>query len=115
VHTTTTLAHRHAGAAGSGLALLASMLFTAPLVSQEHTHSADDSHGTHFTRPLFAESVSPDTKLRLDYGFRDLEEGGESELELSSSSGSSWPGSPAPPHGCRRGRARLPVGQGTGP
>lgn len=82
MHTTTTRAQRHASTAGIGFALLASVLFTAPLASQEHTHSADDAHDVHFTHPLFAESVSPDTKLRLDYGFRDLGEGGESELEL---------------------------------
>lgn len=41
----------------------------------EHSHEDDDEtheHTLHFSHPLVAESVSPDTKLRLDYGYRDL-------------------------------------------
>lgn len=51
----------------------------------EHTH--DDGHhgGLHFTHPLFAESVSPDRKVRLNYGYFDLT--GQDEQEHSASVG----------------------------
>lgn len=48
-----------------------------PLAAQaqgdEHQHR--DSGGLHFAHPLITESVSPDTKIRLDYRFLDLEGG----------------------------------------
>ncbi len=39
--------------------------------AQEHAE-ADHHEGLHFSHPLIAESVSPDTKVRLDYAFADL-------------------------------------------
>lgn len=52
-------------------------------VAQDHDHDEheDDHHeGLHFSHPLIAESVSPDTKLRLNWGHAAPE--GEDELEL---------------------------------
>lgn len=64
-------------------------LYAAPASAQEdqeqrHDHQDDHSHhhALHFTHPLIAESVSPDTKLRVDYAWQELEEESESELEL---------------------------------
>lgn len=42
----------------------------------------DHGHGLHFSHPMFAESVSPDTKIRLDYGEAWETEGKEAELEV---------------------------------
>ncbi len=39
----------------------------------EHDHGPFDLH---FSHPIVAESPSPDTKVRLDYGFSDLDEDG---------------------------------------
>ena len=39
--------------------------------AQEHAE-ADHHEGLHFSHPLIAESVSPDTKVRIDYDFADL-------------------------------------------
>lgn len=65
------------------LVILATVLPLRTADAQEHAHSHDDSHGIHFTHPMFAESVSPDTKLRLDYGNRGREaEDARSELEV---------------------------------
>lgn len=50
----------------------------------EHSHTGDGHHaGLHFTHPLFAESVSPDRKVRLNYGYFDLPEAGEEEHSAS--------------------------------
>lgn len=43
----------------------------------EHTHKEE----LHFSHPLIAESPSPDTKIRLDYQYRDVDSGGEKEKE----------------------------------
>lgn len=74
---------RHARPRGLMLALLAGLLPLHGLAAQEHDHTHGHGHDLHFTHPLLAESVSPDTKLRLDYSFQELEaEEDESELEL---------------------------------
>lgn len=40
-----------------------------------HTHQEEGHHaGLHFSHPLVSESVSPDTKLRLDFNHRQLNE-----------------------------------------
>lgn len=51
---------------------IASGAFAQDLDHPEHQHE-----GLHFSHPIVSESPSPDTKLRLDYGFKDLGEGGE--------------------------------------
>lgn len=75
----------------SAAALLICLTAAAPLSAQEHDHdherdhAADAGHthdGLHFTHPLFAESVSPDTKLRLDYSFLDLDADDAHEAEM---------------------------------
>lgn len=52
----------------------------------EHDHDRPghqpDEHGLHFAHPLFAESVSPDTKLRMDFALAREDKGSESEIEL---------------------------------
>lgn len=56
-------------------------LATSPSVStaqEDHHHS----HGLHFSHPLFTESVSPDTKLRIDLGKEWESEGNSTETEL---------------------------------
>lgn len=63
-------------------------LAPAPIAAQhDHSDGHDDhdqvhSHdGLHFTHPMFTESVSPDAKVRLDYG-RLNGPGAENEAEL---------------------------------
>ncbi len=68
-------------------ALALTALLPAALAAQEHDHDQEEGHadhghaGLHFTHPLFTESVSPDTKLRLDYG-RLESDPAENEAEL---------------------------------
>ena len=46
------------------------------LFGQEHEHEHDPHEGPiHFAHPLFTESPSPDTKLRVDYLFRQVTSG----------------------------------------
>lgn len=50
--------------------------------SHSHNHDEPGNHtGLHFVHPLFTESISPDTKLRLDYQFQYPGTASESELE----------------------------------
>ncbi len=42
-----------------------------PTTGHQHTHRVDAP--LHFSHPLIAESPSPDTKLRIDYQFRDID------------------------------------------
>jgi hypothetical protein len=62
-------------------AALITATFGRPAVAQ-HAHAGDHSHeqGLHFTHPIIAESVSPDTKLRLDFALQNP--GEESEMEF---------------------------------
>jgi hypothetical protein len=78
---------RHRGVAfyrdTTTLALVITAGLPGGIAAQEpHTHDAGDhAHaGLHFTHPLFTESVSPDTKLRLDYGRHG--DPAENEMEL---------------------------------
>jgi hypothetical protein len=50
----------------------------------DHRHQADTAHhaGLHFSHPLFTESVSPDTKTRVNVGREWEGEGAASEFEL---------------------------------
>jgi hypothetical protein len=66
----------------ASLVLLAASALARPLAAQAHGHEHEHGHAgrLHFVHPLIAESVSPDTKVRLDYLFRDP--GSEGELEL---------------------------------
>lgn len=61
-------------------------LLAANLADAQHTHTGDHEEpghheGLHFVHPLFTESVSPDTKLRLDYGLHYPGPTAEAELE----------------------------------
>ncbi|MEP6906189.1 MAG: hypothetical protein ABI875_08885, partial [Gemmatimonadales bacterium] len=53
---------------------LVSLLLASPAVAQDHDHGDRDDHDgpLHFAHPIFTESPSPDTKLRLDYLFRQI-------------------------------------------
>jgi len=56
------------------------------LTSVSHVAAAQEDHGhddhLHFSHPLFTESITPDTKLRLDFGEEWEVEGRATELEL---------------------------------
>lgn len=77
-------------------ATLALAVAAGPLAAQEHGHEHEEEHGEqatehheheaehrgghhheglHFTHPIITESVSPDTKLRLDHRFFDFPDG----------------------------------------
>lgn len=79
---------RIAGAATCALMVmlpLATVLAPAARAQEGHEHPAGQehghSHGLHFTHPLIAESVSPDTKVRMDYAHRTPTSEGEVEFE----------------------------------
>ena len=57
---------------------LVALCAAAPAAAQDHDHEdGDHGHheGLHFTHPLIAESVSPDTKIRLDHDYFEFPEG----------------------------------------
>lgn len=70
----------------SALFLVLTIAFTGTLRAQEpeeHEHDeAEHGHGAHFTHPLFAESISPDTKARFDYGRQTLDSSSANEMEM---------------------------------
>lgn len=77
----------------STLLIAGSVLASAASAQEadEHDHGPPGHHeagqsghhaGLHFTHPLIAESVSPDTKMRLDYGYQDVGTENANELEL---------------------------------
>ena len=51
-------------------------IFPMALTAQDHEHGDEDHGALHFAHPLFTESPSPDTKIRLDYLFRALTSNG---------------------------------------
>ena len=55
-----------------------------PVSAAGQEEHADDGHlhGLHFSHPLFSESITPDTKVRFDFGREWEAEGTGSELEL---------------------------------
>ena len=54
----------------------------------EHEEPSETHHrGLHFSHPLFTESVTPDTKVRLDFGRVWEDEENESELEFEAEYG----------------------------
>jgi hypothetical protein len=56
---------------------LACAATTAAAQDHEHAEGADHHHGPHFAHPMIAESVSPDTKIRVDHRFFDFTEADE--------------------------------------
>lgn len=52
--------------------VIGSAVPAATAAAQEGHESHDHEEAVHFTHPLFAESVSPDTKVRLDYASQRL-------------------------------------------
>src|SRR5437868_1343547 len=72
------LHQRHASCRGVLLLVAAVGVCASPvrLFGQEHEHEHDPHEGPiHFAHPLFTESPSPDTKLRVDYLFRQVTSG----------------------------------------
>lgn len=66
----------------TGIYVTILILFLAPLMAPAATAHEDEAHqgqGLHFSHPLITESPSPDTKIRLDYFFLDVD--GEVEDE----------------------------------
>ncbi len=79
---------RHRNVRCSWLAALSVALATAmpaTALGQQHEHDESHSHeqeaghhaGLHFSHPMIAESVSPDTKIRVDHQFFDFPDGEE--------------------------------------
>lgn len=73
------------GAARLALVLVGTALTSSPAAAQEHEHEhhpgGEHHHeGLHLSHPMVTESVSPDTKLRLDFARADPH--GEREMEL---------------------------------
>ena len=61
--------------AGISIVVFASMAVTPLNASAQVGHDASDDHHKaplHFSHPLFSESPSPDTKIRLDYLYANL-------------------------------------------
>ena len=55
------------------LSMVIVVVFVSLRVASAQEHAEGDHHeGLHFSHPLIAESVSPDTKVRIDYDFADL-------------------------------------------
>jgi len=63
--------------------IIAMFLFTVFITGYSSLSLADDrgTHikGLHFSHPLITESPSPDTKIRLDYIFKEIEGGHHGE------------------------------------
>ena len=53
------------------LSLVLVLVVPLGVAAQEHSE-ADHHEGLHFSHPLIAESVSPDTQVRIDYDFADF-------------------------------------------
>lgn len=65
--------------------LFAAFLMTSNLVlgqeGRSHEHASSHLTGLHFSHPLIAESPSPDTKVRFDYFFRNMDSEDEKTRE----------------------------------
>lgn len=66
----------------AGLFVLLVALGSADALSAQDTHDHAHDHPLHFTHPLIAESISPDTKLRADYTQLRLDGNSASDLEF---------------------------------
>lgn len=61
-------------------------LMLSNITHAQHSHAEDPNQpghhiGLHFVHPLFTESISPDTKMRLDYQLQNPGSASETELE----------------------------------
>ncbi len=69
----------------SFVALIAAICLTqfpsTGIAHDGHSHDSASHHRLHFSHPLIAESVSPDTKVRLDYGYRNAVGGSETATQ----------------------------------
>jgi hypothetical protein len=64
-------------------AVVLGALYLPVAASGQEEHRDDGhSHGRHFSHPIFTESVSPDTKVRFDFGREWEADGMVSELEV---------------------------------
>ena len=61
---------------------LVALLVCLPGQLRGQNNDIDHEHDLHFTHPIFTESVSPDRKVRLDFGREWEDEGTGSELEV---------------------------------
>ncbi|MEN8145325.1 MAG: transporter [Gemmatimonadota bacterium] len=76
---------RRAGLALTMLALSATTAGAQEVherAEDSHEHADDHDHGLHFAHPIFTESASPDTKIRLDYARTWEEDANENEVEF---------------------------------
>lgn len=82
--------HRTVRAARAARAIVTAILCCIPASrlaarqadDHDHDHEDEHDHGAHFTHPLFAESLSPDTKVRLDYSRQSLDDTHANEMEV---------------------------------
>lgn len=85
-------------------ALVAAVLVVAaPLSAQQHSddeQAHEHEHGLHFAHPIFTESVSPDRKVRIDYGRTWEADARENEVELEA-------GTPSTGRSASRSRRRM--------
>ncbi len=62
--------------------VLGALCLPASVAGQEDHADDGHEHGLHFSHPIFTESVSPDTKVRFDFGREWKADGTASELEV---------------------------------
>ncbi|MCH8813068.1 MAG: transporter [Gemmatimonadetes bacterium] len=67
---------------GMWAVVLGALYLPVSASGQEEHEDDGHSHGLHFSHPLFSESITPDTKVRFDFGREWEAEGTTSELEI---------------------------------